>query len=177
MIALNSNLFKNNLISSVSNSERQIHPLRGTTCPSGLCPCWVESWNKTANSNNYRNAWAINTMERINRVPQIFKNANGKTYWWKKEARKPFWGCNTSVETWGEWGKSSYEEEQQHLLSLTTSSRKTDSGAELGRSTKPSISIWGAKDRFPGLIFRSGAETTVPRSSKFMSGYLLVIWE
>jgi hypothetical protein len=61
-------------------------------------------------------------------------------------------------------------------LNLTTPSRKTGSRAELGSSTKPSVSIWSTKDRFPGLKFRSGAETTAPWSSKFMLGYNLAIW-
>lgn len=61
-------------------------------------------------------------------------------------------------------------------LNLTTLSRKIVSLMELGRSTKASISIWGAKDKFPGLKFRNGAETTVPWSSKFMLGYCLANW-
>ena len=61
-------------------------------------------------------------------------------------------------------------------LNLTTPSRKTGSLTELGRSTKASISNWAAEDRFPGLKFRNGAETTVPWSSKFMLGYSLANW-
>lgn len=60
-------------------------------------------------------------------------------------------------------------------LNLTTPSRKTGSLTELGRSTKASISIWAAVDRFPGLKFRHGAETTAPWSSKFVLGYSLAI--
>lgn len=62
------------------------------------------------------------------------------------------------------------------VLKLTTPSRKTDSLPELGKSTKASISIWGAKDRFPGLKFRNGAEITAPWSSIFMLGYCLANW-
>lgn len=61
-------------------------------------------------------------------------------------------------------------------LSLTTTSWKTGSLAELGRSTKASISIRGVKDRFPGLKFRNGAEAIAPWSSKFMLGYSLANW-
>ena len=61
-------------------------------------------------------------------------------------------------------------------LNLTTPSLNTGSLTELGRSTKPSISIWGVKDRFPGLRFRNGAEAIVPWSSKFMLGYILANW-
>lgn len=61
-------------------------------------------------------------------------------------------------------------------LSLTTPSRKTGSLTELGRRTKPSISIRGVEDRFPGLKFRDGAEAIAPWSSKFMLGYSLANW-
>lgn len=61
-------------------------------------------------------------------------------------------------------------------LTLTTPSLNTGSLPELGRSTKPSISISGAKDRFPGLMFRNGAEAIAPWSSKFMLGYSLANW-
>lgn len=76
------------------------------------------------------------------------------------------------------WGESTQEKrtELAKALNLTTRSRKTGSLMELGRSTKASISIWGAKDRFPGLKFRNGAETTAPWSSKFMLGYCLANW-
>lgn len=61
-------------------------------------------------------------------------------------------------------------------LNLTTLSWKTGSLLELGRSTKASISMRGAKDRFPGLKFRNGAEAIVPWSSKFMLGYSRANW-